>query len=83
MSCAIGLNMYLSCVMQPLWSYREATGLYRKTKWIMVICAIINIVLSIVLGKIIGVIGIILASEIARIVTYVWYEPKILFREFF
>lgn len=83
MSCAIGLNMYLSCVMQPLWSYREATGLYRKTKWIMVICAIINIVLSIVLGKIIGVIGIILASAIARIVTYVWYEPKILFREYF
>lgn len=51
MSCAVGLNMYLSCVMQPLWSYREATGLYRKTKWIMVICAMINIGLSIILGK--------------------------------
>lgn len=68
MSCAVGLNMYLSCVMQPLWSYREATGLYRKTKWIMVICAMINIGLSIILGKTIGVIGIILASAIARIV---------------
>lgn len=83
MSCAVGLNMYLSCVMQPLWSYREATGLYRKTKWIMVICAMINIGLSIILGKTIGVIGIILASAIARIVTYVWYEPQILFREYF
>lgn len=83
MSCAVGLNMYLSCVMQPLWSYREATGLYRRTKWIMVICAMINIGLSIILGKIIGVIGIILASAIARIVTYVWYEPKILFKEYF
>ena len=82
-SCAVGLNMYLSCVMQPLWSYREATGLYRKTKWIMVICAMINIGLSIILGKTIGVIGIILASAIARIVTYVWYEPQILFREYF
>lgn len=83
MSCAVGLNMYLSCVMQTLWSYREATGLYRKTKWIMVICAMINIGLSIILGKTIGVIGIILASAIARIVTYVWYEPQILFREYF
>lgn len=82
-SCAIGLNMYLGCVLQPLWTYREATGLYRKTKWIMVICAGINIVLSIIFGKIFGVFGIIIASAIARISTYVWYEPHILFREYF
>lgn len=82
-SCAIGLNMYLSCVLQPLWSYREATGLYRRTKWVMIICSGINLVLSIILGKILGIFGIIAASGIARISTYVWYEPRILFREYF
>ena len=81
--CAIGLNMYLSCVLQPLWSYREATGLYRRTKWVMVICACINIVLSIVLGKIFGIFGVIIASGISRIITYVWYEPYLLFNEYF
>lgn len=81
--CAIGLNMYLSCVLQPLWSYREATGLYRRTKWVMVICAGINIVLSIVLGKIFGIFGVIIASGISRIITYVWYEPYLLFNEYF
>ncbi len=80
---AIGLNMYLGCVLQPLWSYREATGLYRKTKWLMLICAIINIVLSIVGGVFIGLAGIIFASAISRLVTYIWYEPKILFKEYF
>lgn len=80
---AIGMNMYLSCVLQPLWSYREATGLYQKTKWIMVICSVINIVLSIVLGRVFGVFGVIIASAISRIVTYVWYEPHLLFREYF
>ena len=82
-SCAIGLNMYLGCVLQPLWSYREATGLYRRTKWIMVICAVINLLLSAILGKIFGIFGIIVASGIARVSTYVWYEPHILFREYF
>lgn len=80
---AIGLNMYLACVLQPLWSYREATGLYKKTKWIMVICAILNIVLSVSLGNIFGVFGIIAASAISRILTYVWYEPYLLFKEYF
>ena len=82
-TCAIGLNMYLACVLQPLWSYREATGLYRRTKWVMLICAIINIILSVVLGLKLGIFGVIIASGISRIVTYVWYEPYLLFNEYF
>lgn len=55
----MGINMYLSCVLQPLWTFQEATGLYRQTEWIMIICAVINIVLSYVIGKIYGIAGII------------------------
>lgn len=80
---AIGLNTYFSCVMQPLWSYREATGLYRKTKWIMVICAIENLVLSVIFGKTWGVAGVLFASAFSRVTTYIWYEPKVLFKEYF
>lgn len=80
---AIALNLYLSCVLQPLWSYREATGLYRKTKWVMLCCAGINLILSFILGHILGVAGILLASGISRLVTYVWYEPVLLFKEYF
>lgn len=80
---ASSLNMYLACVLQPLWSYREATGLYKKTKWVMVICAIVNLVLSIILGRWIGLAGILFASALSRLFTYIWYEPKILFREYF
>lgn len=79
----ISLNMYLSCVLQPLWTYREATGLYTKTKYIMLIAAIINIILSIILGKAIGIDGILLASAISRLTTYFWYEPLLLYKEYF
>lgn len=80
---AITLNMYLSCVLQPLWTYREATGLYVKTKYIMLIASIINLVLSVILGKSFGLAGILFASAIARLTTYFWYEPFLLFKEYF
>lgn len=80
---AIGINMYLSCVLQPLWSYREATGLYRKTKWVMLICATLNLLLSIALGEAMGLSGILFASGLSRLLTYVWVEPWILYRDYF
>lgn len=81
--CAIGMNLYLACVYYPLWSFREATGLYRRTKWVMLLCGILNIVLSCILGIKFGMFGILIASCISRLLTYVWYEPKILFKEYF
>lgn len=77
------LNNYLIIVLQPMWVYRDATGMYRRTKYIMLAAAIENIFLSIILGKIWGVFGIIIASSISRLTTYIWYEPVVLFREFF
>ena len=67
----------------PLWSYREACGIYMKTKYIMLIAAGLNLILSIILGYFIGLEGIIAASVISRLVTYFWYEPKILFETIF
>lgn len=80
---AVSINTYFSCVLQPLWIYRDATGLYQQTKYVMLIAAIENIVLSIILGKIIGISGVIFASAISRVTTYCWYEPKLLFRNYF
>lgn len=80
---AIICNFYLGISLLPVWVYREATGLYNQTKYVMVITAIINLGLSIWWGNIFGVAGIIFASVIARLVTYVWYEPVLLFKEYF
>lgn len=82
-SLAIALNMYFSVVLMPIWSYREATGMYLQTKYVMVATAIVNLVVSIILGKTLGLAGILFATSIARISTYFWYEPKLLFKQFF
>ncbi|WP_442856342.1 lipopolysaccharide biosynthesis protein [Butyrivibrio sp. WCE2006] len=80
---AVTINTFFSCNLQPLWLYRDATGLYQKTKYIMLLATIENIILSIILGKKMGIAGVIFASAIARLTTYCWYEPKLLFKEYF
>ena len=77
------IMIFLSCMLQPVFCYREATGLYRNIKYVMLLSAIINIVLSIALGYLWGMAGILLASLVAMGSTYLWYEPMILYRNCF
>lgn len=77
------LMLFLSCWLQPLFCYREAVGLYRKTKYVMLIAAVINIILSIIMGTAFGLAGILYASIIAMLLTYLWYEPVVLYKECF
>lgn len=80
---ALVINFYFSISLLPIWVFREATGLYQKTKYVMLITAACNIVSSIILGKMIGLAGIIFATSISRLLTYFWYEPKLLFKTYF
>lgn len=83
MAAAVALNLFFSTSMQPIWIFREATGLYRRTKYIMLVAAAINLVLSVALAYNLGISGVIFATILSRVSTYFWYEPKILFKEFF
>lgn len=80
---AIILNLYFSTCMRPVWTYREGTGMYRDIKYIMIVTAILNLIFSIVLGKLIGLSGILFATVLSKITTYFWYEPYVLFKKFF
>lgn len=75
--------MFISCYMQVIYAYREAVGLYRKTKYLMLLAAVFNIVLSVLLGWLLGVDGILLASILSCVCTYFWYEPVLLYRDYF
>lgn len=80
---AVVVNFYLSISLLPIWTFREATGLYRETKYIMLLTAVLNLIFSIVLGKLIGLAGIVFASALSRLVTYFWIEPRLLFGKYF
>lgn len=79
----IVLNFYTSNVRQNIWAFRETTGLFKKTRYITLVTAIINLVLSIILGYFFGLIGILGSTVIARMVYAFWREPVILYNDVF
>lgn len=79
----IVLSIYIPGMMKVIASFRDTTGLYVKTKYVFVFASIINLFLSIFLGKTMGLIGILLATSISRLVTSVPYEPYVLYKFYF
>lgn len=79
----IVLNFYLSNIINPVWMYRETSGLFHKIKYVMLVSSIINIILSIILGLRYGIFGILLSTAISRLLTTVWYEPLVLYKSRF
>lgn len=79
----IAFNFYLTNIVTPIWMYREANGLFVQVRFLMLIRAAINIVLSVALGKLWGTFGILLATAISLIATNFWYEPSVLFKNVF
>lgn len=79
----IALNFYLTTAVSPIWMYRESNGLFDKVKYLMLTVALLNIVFSLILGNLCGVLGVLLAPALAKIASQVWYEPRILFKGVF
>ncbi|WP_369900597.1 lipopolysaccharide biosynthesis protein [Bacillus manliponensis] len=77
------LNFYTSGMQNAATTFRETTGLFIKGKYNPIIASIINIVVSIVLAKQIGVAGVLLGTIISRLCTYFWYDPYIIFKSIF
>lgn len=76
-------NFYLAGVRQATSGFITANGLFRYFKvspWIEVV---INIVLSIILVKTIGINGIFIGTTVSHVLTKLWFEPYILFKHGF
>ncbi|HHT67308.1 MAG TPA: oligosaccharide flippase family protein [Erysipelotrichaceae bacterium] len=77
----IAFNFYISTVISPVWMFREANGMFEKVKYILLIRALLNLILSILLGKLWGVFGILFATTISLFLTNFWIEPIILCKD--
>lgn len=79
----IVFNFYLTGVLYPILCFRNTTDLFKSTKYLMLIASAINIVASIVLGYKWGINGIFVATALARLLTNIWYEPYVLYKNYF
>lgn len=73
-------NFYFSGRRQIILLYRDALGLFEKDQVKAIVEVIINIVVSIILAKRFGIVGIFIGTLISTIATSLWVEPYILFR---
>lgn len=77
------INFYMPGMLRSTSMYRDTTGLFSITKYVYLLTSIINLILSLILGRYFGLTGILYATVIARLMTNFWYEPFILHRKFF
>ncbi|MBQ3435954.1 MAG: hypothetical protein IJH13_02940 [Bacilli bacterium] len=77
------LNFYLVGMIRPLDIIKEATGNYYQDRYVNIFQAIINIVLSIVLGKLYGLFGVVLATLISFVCLPLWNRPYVAYKYIF
>lgn len=77
------INFYIYVMQNPVWIFRDTTGLFKDAKNASIVLAIMNIVLSLILGKIMGLFGILLATALSRLLVTSWHQPYMLYKKIF
>ena len=73
------LNLYIEGMMSPVWTFRSTMGLFVYGKYVPLVTAGINIVISIILAKFLGLIGVLLGTTISRMCVGIWSAPYIVY----
>lgn len=76
----IVIVFYISGINQMPSLYRTAFGIFKQAKYLPIVAAIINVVLSILFGRVIGLFGIFLATAVAKLCTFNIFDPLLIFR---
>lgn len=76
----LAINFYMVGMQNAVWTYKNTLGIFQKGRYLLLLTAAINLILSLILGKTIGLFGILLSTAIARVLTNTWYDPYIVYK---
>lgn len=79
----LALNFYTVGMMNAVWTYKHTLGLFKYGRFLQIATGILNIIFSVILGRVWGVFGILFATFIARACTNLWYDPYAIFKHGF
>lgn len=79
----IVLNFYLSGMRQALLTFKDAMGMYWQDRYRPIFEAIINLGSSLFLLKFWGISGVFMGTALSTVVTCLWLEPYIVYRDGF
>ena len=76
----IVLNFYLTGMRAPVHSLKSASGLYDADKYTPIIQAATNLIVSIILVRKIGLLGVLLGTMISSIILPCWQRPYLVYK---
>lgn len=76
----IFLDLFTGGLISSSSVFKSSSGLYWNGKFAPIACVIINLGLSIVLVRTIGLPGVLLGTIISRLLTYSWVDPYVTFK---
>lgn len=74
------LNFYLTGMRQSVLAFHDSMGLFWYDRYKALAEALINLLVSIVLGKYMGTFGIFMGTLISTVTTSLWVEPLMLYK---
>lgn len=69
--CVCILNFFLATMRIPIWNMLSASGLFKRDKYISIAGSTVNLVVSFVLGKEIGMLGILIGTTCTYAIQFV------------
>lgn len=79
----LSFNCFITIMRKPIHTFKTTSGLFEKDRYAPIIESIINIILSIVLVKTIGLSGVIIGTIVSSLFVPVWVTPHIVYKYLF
>lgn len=76
----LAINFYMVGMQNAVWTYKNTMGIFKKGRYLLLLTAAINLILSFILGNIMGLFGVLLSTAIARLLTNTWYDPYVVYK---
>lgn len=77
------LNFYINGMRSVIGTYKSKAGLFVQDKYIPVIEGIVNLIMSLILIKYLGLVGVFLGTTISTLIIPFWNQPRIVYKELF
>lgn len=74
------VNFYITGMRQPTLIFRDSLGVFWYDRYKSLIEAAINLVVSLILGRSLGTIGVFIGTTVSIVTTSLWVEPYMLYK---
>lgn len=77
------INLYLNGLRSSIGTFKSKAGLFTQDKYIPVVEGFINLVVSIILAKNFGLVGVFMGTTISTVTIQLWNQPRIVYKHVF